>query len=41
MKKVQYIIPITEEQSLSLEALLAQSPRGNLDDMPGDDIFFN
>ena len=39
--KLNYFTPLTEEVDMALEALLAQSPGGTLEDMPGDLIFEN
>ena len=39
--KLKYYTPLSEEVNVALEALLAQSPDGVLEDMPGDLIFEN
>ena len=41
MQKTHYNTPCAEEVYLSMEGLLAQSPGGVIDDMPGDIIFDN
>ena len=37
--KTLYMVPLCEEIRFAAGAVLAQSPNGNLNDMPGDDIF--
>lgn len=39
MKNTYYVPPVAEEIHLALEGLIAQSPGGSLEDMPGDVIF--
>lgn len=39
MKNKYYTPPAAEEVYLALDGLIAQSPGGTLEDMPGDVIF--
>lgn len=39
--KEKYYAPLIEEVKMALDELLAQSPGGRLDDMPGDVIYDN
>ena len=41
MMKLKYYTPLSEEVKMALEGILAQSPDGLLEDMPGDLIFEN
>ena len=36
--KFKYCPPVAEEVLMGLEYLLAESPEGGLDDMPGEDV---
>lgn len=42
MSKKYYVSPeVSVESTWPLYGILTESPGGNLDDMPGDDIFSN